>query len=159
MIGHTVMDVWRFCFRGFFFFSLHRCIIHHRTTVPFERECHETHVVFPLRVEESLKVLLSDWELNWWSHALQFWSASLKGLDRGNVLKVKNSVKQVLQFLPIWRFYYSQSESWYPGKQHHATRQRLLIIYLLMSVYSSLFPQLYNVIFIQVSTQTWQRTL
>lgn len=47
-------------FQRFFFFSLHRCIIHHRTTVPFERECHETHVVFPLRVEESLKVLLSD---------------------------------------------------------------------------------------------------
>lgn len=49
-----------------FYFLLYRCIIHHHTTVPFERECHETRVIFPLLVEESLKVLLLDWELNWW---------------------------------------------------------------------------------------------
>lgn len=29
MIGHTVMDVWCFCFRGFL---LYLCIIHHHTT-------------------------------------------------------------------------------------------------------------------------------
>lgn len=73
------------------------------------------------------------------AHALQFWFASLKRLDRSDVLKVKNIVKQVLQSLPIWQFYCSQSEPWYPGKHHHATRQRLLIIYLFMSVYCSLF--------------------
>lgn len=127
------MDVWRFCFRVFFIFLLYRCIIHRHTTVPFQKRVPWNSCHFFSSCWGIIKSAALGLKTELVAHALQFWFAALIGLDRSNVLKVKNIIKQVLQFLPIWQFYYSQSELWYPGK-HHQCNTTVIVNYLLIYV-------------------------